>query len=149
MKKQKPGTNTLNNLIIIAILLIGYSVYYFTMHKTPIQYDFTDTSVTIYGRNPVAFATELPYEDILSVELASEFDPGTCIQGTEDKYILYGKWENESLGEYTLYAWASVTEYIILDTAEHGIIVCNYESNDATMHLAPALQELLDSKKED
>lgn len=56
-----------------------------------------------------------------------------------------GKWENEAYGVYSLYAWAKVSDCIVLETSG-GYILCNFESNDATAHLCTAIQELLANK---
>lgn len=45
-------------------------------------------------------------------------------------------------GEYTLCASPSVSDYIVLQTAD-GILVFNYESVDMTQHVCTALAELI------
>ena len=93
------------------------------------------------GTEPIA----INYIDISSVELIQNFSYGSAESGISDDHLYYGTRRNESLGSYTICADPRISNVISVQ-ADSSYYVFNYESEQVTERLLPALNELLAEK---
>mgnify|MGYP002621696926 CR=1 FL=1 len=135
----------IRNIAFVVLILVIFTVYSLHHSSVPVSYTFEEEYMSLHGPTDADFLVQIPYTDIRSVSLVESPDFGRDLSGTSTKSCLNGTWENETYGVYALYAWAKVTDCIVLETSD-GFILCNFESNDATSHLCTAIQELLAKK---
>lgn len=144
-QKQNPGKY--RNIVFVLILLIGFTVYQMNRNSNPVTYQFTSDSVTLTGPDNAPAPITVSYDTILSVYELSELELGTNLSGLNTAACQFGTWENDLFGTYTLCAYSSVTEYMVIQTSD-GTVVCNYESADATQHMYTAFLDLLNNNDE-
>ena len=65
----------------------------------------------------------LYYDDIESIEVVSEFTACHKVNGVNNFVLSSGKFENEELGRYMLYAYNDADSYLIIEDKRNGYIV--------------------------
>lgn len=130
------------NIIFIILIFVAATLYYVLHPSSPSGLSFGDDAMTVTVAGDEPYVLEVPYDGIRDLERASGLDLGRCLEGGDTEKCRYGLWENETFGQYRLCAWAGITEYVVLDTAD-GTVVCNYESDEATGSLYDALVKFL------
>ena len=84
----------------------------------------------------------IPYADITHIALVEGPDYGICTAGQNDGACRYGRWENDTLGEYILCAYKSFDLLIQINTKD-GVYRISYESADTTTGLYNSITETL------
>ena len=124
-------------------LLIGVIVYFLTKDVERISVRVQDDYLSMsYSAGDTM---TIRYEDILSINETQDLGLGTYISGTQTKSYRVGVWENDEFGKYSLWVYANVPHYIVVETSD-GIFVFNLESEDATSSFYKAFQEMIESK---
>ena len=134
-----------NIIFAVAIIVIVAIYYFFNNAGTPVLIQFDENSMTWVHPTDSSISMEIMYQDILSIDEASDVDVGQMVSGSKDDQFWFGIWENEKYGQYTLCASPQSSRYIVLNTV-NGIVVFNYGDSATTQELYKALTELL--KKE-
>ncbi|MCD8105857.1 MAG: hypothetical protein LUF35_12885 [Lachnospiraceae bacterium] len=137
-KKQQKRNFYINLLIIIAILLF---ITFRSGNTTANTYKITETTFTVIAPDDTQYS--LNFADVLHLELVSNADYGTCTQGEDSGTQYYGTWENDAWGTYYLSVSTSVSQCIVIQTAD-TTIVTNYESNSTTSAFYKELQAYVD-----
>ena len=143
---RRPAPGQVRNVIFIVLLLAAVTIYSVLNRATPVTYDFGEDRFTLTGDKNAPYSVTVRYEDVRSIEHVTDLDLGTPVDGGDTGTCQYGIWQNDTYGQYRLYAWSKVTEYIVLHT-EEGILVCNYEDAGATGGLYDGMVELLAQKQ--
>lgn len=144
-KADRSSSKSRMNFLFTIVILVVFSFYYFSNHVVPVTFQYEEDRMILTGPSGAPFSVELKYEEILSVSEITELETGTNLSGINTEQCWFGTWENDCYGTYTLCASPSFSDYIVLETAD-GVVVCNYESADATQHMYTALLELLEAK---
>lgn len=147
-RKEKLGSAQRWNVVIAIALILVVTLFGWGKDEMPVTYQFGEAGMTVTGPEDAPFAVELSYKDIISVSEAGELDTGDNLTGVCTDKCWFGTWKNEAYGEYTLCALPSVSQYIVLETTD-GVVVCNYQSADATRSLYTALVEWLEEKQQE
>ena len=137
MKQQKARNTFLTLLIPILILL-----YIFFGGSVGISLDFGEDALAISAEKQ---DWNIPYEQIISLELTDAEDFGTLLNGAEKRTLHYGSYENDSWGQYNLCIDPRIDAYIIIET-NNGFFVLNYENEESTKQLYIMFTQLLASK---
>jgi hypothetical protein len=145
--KRSMASAERRNLIFIVILLVGFTIYSAFGNSGGLSLSFGEDALTVTGPKDAPEAVVVAYEDIQQLSLVEDLPLGERVDGLESKSCQFGTWQNASYGSYTLCALPSVTTYLVIET-EEGVVVCNYESAEATQSLYTAFQELLEKQGE-
>ncbi len=137
MKQQKIRNMFLTLLIPVLILL-----YIFFGGSVGISLDFGEDALAISAEKQ---DWNIPYEQIISLELTDAEDFGTLLNGTEKRTLHYGSYENDSWGQYNLCIDPRIETCIVIETT-NGFFVLNYENGESTQQLYIMFSELLASK---
>jgi hypothetical protein len=126
-----------------ALLILGLMIYGFFPKSRTININVEDDFMIINAADSsVVYRVE--YADILSITLTDVFEKGTCVSGTSNKTYSFGTWKNYEFGDYSLCIKNKIRHYIIAKTS-YGVIVFNFESDNATDSFYTAIMELLQS----
>lgn len=137
MKQQKARNTFLTLLIPILILL-----YIFFGGSVGISLDFGEDALVISAEKQ---DWNIPYEQIISLELTDAEDFGTLLNGTEKRTLHYGTYGNDPWGQYNLCIDPRIKTCIVIETT-NGFFVLNYENEESTQQLYIMFTELLASK---
>lgn len=146
-RREKLGSAQRRDIILAVLIIIAFTIFYSFHNVVPVTLEVGEESMTLTGPKDAPFAVEIAYRDILSVTQTDALDIGTNLSGLNTDQCWFGVWRNSAYGEYTLCASPSVPRYIVLET-ENGVIVCNYNNEDATQNLYTALVDWLAEKQE-
>lgn len=83
------------------------------------------------------------YADVTSLSLLYGCDYGNCLDGTSAGRYYYGRWENETWGEYDLCVDSKVDCCLVIGIAT-GTTVLNYNSEKETEQLYELLCQYCD-----
>lgn len=91
-----------------------------------------------------AYAIVIPYAEIRSVDYLEDevFSLGEMLEGVQSRKLWCGRWKNEALGEYELYADPKVKAWAVIQT-DSGTTLFNAEDNAMTQKLAEAIRDQL------
>ncbi|MCL2607356.1 MAG: PH domain-containing protein [Methanomassiliicoccaceae archaeon] len=117
----------LSSLILIPILIIAF----FLAGTGSVAVTMDDERLHVDA--PMVDRT-ISYDDIISVELRYDFDPGTRVGGFGGNYISSGNFRNSEFGTYTLAIYHDVRAYIVINDG-HRILVFNQNSVDRTVEI--------------
>ena len=137
MKQQKARNTFLTLLIPILILL-----YIFFGGSVGISLDFGEDALAISAEQQ---DWSIPYDQIISLELAEVKEFDARLEGNEKRALYYGSYENDSWGQYTLCVDPRINSCIIIETT-NGFFVLNYENEESTQQLYIMFTQLLASK---
>ena len=86
----------------------------------------------------------IPYAEIRSVDYLEDedFSLGEMLEGVQSRKLWCGRWKNEALGEYELYADPKVKAWAVIQT-DSGTTLFNAEDNAMTRKLAEAIRDQL------
>lgn len=84
----------------------------------------------------------IPYEEITQVALVEDADIGVCLSGGNESKCQYGIWQNDTLGEYVLYAYQTSSPVIQISTAEEDYWIA-IEKSDTTVAFYDAFVKML------
>lgn len=133
-----------NSSILISVIVIT-AVLLFVRNRMQQNIYVEPRQDAFYLKSCAGDEALVPYEELTAVSYEEGLDPGTLKEGTDDKKVKSGTWENERFGEYQLYALPKVTSYVILTTAD-GVTVFNYESANTTKQIYDAFYDLMEQK---
>jgi hypothetical protein len=137
--------NTIKNIyILILIILAVATVFAIVYSGDSTVLDVGESSLTINGAESTSYTID--YEDIQSVELVYSPDYGTSIDGGKKQMYVYGIWNNESWGEYSLYVNTNIDVCIVI-TEINGVFVFNYINEQTTEDFYNSFLEYLEGKK--
>ena len=137
-ERQRRQRKYTNMLIILAIMIVVSLVS--CLHQNHVVgFDWTENSMRV--TDPGGASSTIVYEDITALELEERPNFGTCIDGGQTSSWLYGDWENEVWGQYTLCASTAPNLCIVIHTAGH-VYVLSYESDEITSALYDSIHQL-------
>ncbi len=131
--------NIIFTLALIAVVIVWGLV---SGNGSGDPFDWGDTGVTVTCPDDTEFT--MNYSDVVSLELVTVSDYGTCISGEETNRLRYGVWENDTWGQYELYATKSFDECIVMQSAD-SVLVINFEAAETTASFLDIIQEYCDA----
>jgi hypothetical protein len=137
--------NTIKRIYILLFIFLAAATVFANLYSSDSTVlDVGESSLTIYrvGRN----SYKIDYEKIQSVELIYSPDYGTCIDGGKNQKYVYGIWNNESWGEYSMYVNTKIDVCIVITEIE-GVYVFNYINEQTTKDFYHSFLEYLEGKK--
>lgn len=132
------------NAFFIVLILAIVLVYTFTGGSVGISLDFGEDSLALAASG---YDWDIPYADIVSLELTRLPDTGSCIDGTDRRSLACGTWENETWGRYTLCVKPDIENCIIITMTDGRVYVLNYENQESTNELHKMFTQILESKE--
>ena len=134
-RQTKEGTLKKGNLpplnrkaIIISVsvsvlILLGVMVLMFV---GDIETDFAQDSFTVDS----SFYNEISvkYDEIDSIELRDEFDPGSRVMGFGSARLLMGNFKNSEFGNYTLYAYTGADSCVVIRSGDKTLVITGSDS---------------------
>ena len=148
MSEQKPRSiwSTYRREIVVALIIIVlFTLFAGRGRQQGVEFQFEESQMTIIGPSGAPEPVVVDYADIRSISHCTGLELGDCESGLDTASCRFGTWRSDELGRYALCALPSVSEYVVLETAQRTVVF-NYEDDDATAHLYTALLELLESK---
>ncbi|MCC8066204.1 MAG: hypothetical protein LIO94_03760 [Clostridiales bacterium] len=130
------------SILFLLIVVFGYLIFFRNSLSESVYIEPGEDSILInsYTEDEITVS----YADITRITLTDEVDFGTLVEGSDDRRVRSGVWENEEWGEYYLFALKKVeSDYLILET-EEKVIVFNYESAEVTQTFYTSFQEYLE-----
>ena len=88
----------------------------------------------------------IPCEQIVSLKLTEAEEFGILPEGSENRTLHYGTYENEVWGQYHLCIDPRIESCIVIET-NSGFFVLNYENEESTQQLYTMFSELLFTKR--
>lgn len=138
-ERQRRQRKYTNMLIILAIMIV-ISMVSFAQGENAVGFDWTESSVQV--TDPSGRSYTIAYADIIGLELIEHPNFGTCLNGGHTSSWLYGEWENETWGRYTLCASTNPSLCIVMYTAEKTYVL-SYESDKITSALYGSIVQFL------
>lgn len=127
------------NLLLTVALLIG--IFAFTgLRGEAMRVDFTRDALSVSG--PDGASAEIPYRDMLRVELVDAPDYGACVDGGQNPDCWYGTWRNDLWDAYWLCVRPNVGCCVAIDTPD-GVYAVNGASARATEALRDSLTAVM------
>ena len=141
--KRQQNTGLLVTLGIVIIVAL-----FFNSNKgsRAIDYKVSENYLTVTGPSDTGFSTDIPWLDIVSVEVADTLDIGESISSTvsqEYEDCLCGTFKNDLYGTYTLCISKNISKFIVLKTND-GILVFNFNDANTTVGLCDGILTYLD-----
>ena len=133
----------LKNFLWLVLILVVFGVVTFFRGSSSMYLDFDNDAITVSA--PEGFVYGIPLENISDIELIEEFDAGTMITGNQNRKFIWGTWENDALGQYTLCVSKKIDNVILAKEANGNVLAFNYESNETTASLAEMIPALIES----
>lgn len=137
--EHKTARNRLLTLLIPALILL----YVFFGGSVGISLDFGAEDLTVSAEKQ---DWNIPYEQIISLKLAEAEEFGILLEGSENRTLHYGTYENEVWGQYHLCIDPRIESCIVIET-NSGFFVLNYENEASTRQLYIMFSDLLSSKR--
>lgn len=131
-------SNTFLNIIIFLAALFLLNMF---RGSSVTSVNFDDDALILGA--PKDFSLTIEYDQIDTLELVEQFDPGTAVSGSENRKYRWGEWENDTWGQYALCTTKKIDTAICLTTLDGKIVVFNYESHDSTVSMHQMFIELL------
>lgn len=133
-------------LIAVALIVLGVFIYdsFIVGNIThEVKFGETELRLSVSGEGG-AYAIVIPYAEIRSVDYLEDedFSLGDMLEGVQSRKLWCGRWKNETLGEYELYADPKVKSWAVIKT-DSGTTLFNTEDNAMTQKLAEAIREQL------
>lgn len=132
----------IRNIIIIAAIFIGVTLYSIISGGDTMILDFTESTLTMHGVSD--FTETMEYSDIESAEYMDSIpETGTMVSGYEKGQYSCGTWENEQYGTYRLFITDKAENCIKLTLTDGSIILFNYIQTYHTQEVYEMLLEFL------
>lgn len=133
-------------LIAVALIVLGVFVYdSFIVGNTAheIKFGESELRLSVSGEGG-AYQIVISYAEIQNVDYLEDEDYslGEMLEGVQGRRLWCGRWKNEALGEYELYADPKVKAWAVIKT-DSGTVLFNAENNEMTKKLADAIREQL------
>lgn len=133
----KPSKGSAVIMIIYLVFVCVISVFLYS-GKTSFYMDEDGVILDATFAKQVAFY----WEDIQKVELDTDFDIGYKAAGTNNARIEAGKYRNDVLGEYWLYADTNADAYIIFSTSR-GTFVYGSKNTEQIQNYVEEIREAI------
>lgn len=136
-----------NELIFILLLLIAIVVFSMFQTKETISFDTSEDSFTIsytasnVFSNTTGPSMEIRFTDVVSMQTQTGLDYGTLQDGIETEKCRAGLWSNGAFGTYSLCVYNKTDCVIVVETAESGYFVFNFENDKTTEEFCVALRD--------
>lgn len=127
-------------VLLIALLLIYACVDTYLQNKNAISLVCGENQLEI--TDPGGAASAVPYRDIVNAELVTEADFGAPVAGMETDRWLYGLWENDIWGIYTLCIGTDAQSCIAVYTEEDVYVIGYGSGEDTAVFYAELCQKL-------
>lgn len=131
-----PAGRTVSALLMLVIVVILLVVNMGSGGTIAYEMDEENLAVACADRAPVFVA----YSTVSSVQLVDTFKMDRTVEADEWDDGWCGIYENEEYGNFTLYAYSSAGNYIVVEH-ENGVLIFNDKTEKAT---AKAYEELLE-----
>ena len=125
-------------LMIIVVALIASASLNRNSGTITVGLDDKAIGITCKGEEPIFLA----FDRIREAYLTDTLDMGEPVHQSDWDSGWCGVWRNDEYGEYTLYAYSTVTEYLVIKYDE-GVIVLNQKTKKITEELLTELQKKL------
>lgn len=132
-KQQK--RNRLLVWVLILAILAAVAAMLFSGSIT-----YTCGEETLRIESTAASGLEVAYQDLDSIELREEFDMGQRVMGYGSFRLSMGFFQNEELGDYTLYAYNSCESVILIRSGDKYLAI-NAKTPEETRALYETLLE--------
>lgn len=136
----------LKNIIWLVVILAAFTIFSTARGGTSTTLDFGDDKLTVNA--PENYTYVVGYDEISSVELVDQFEPGTMVSGGETRKYQWGTWKNEFWGEYTLCVSKQIDNALLISRSDGELLVLNYESDKTTETLLDLFHDLLADRKD-
>ena len=134
----------LKNLIWLIVIVVAFAIFSTVRGGTSTYLDFSDDKITVTAPENFSYIAE--YDEISSIELVDEFEPGTMISGGDTRKYQWGTWENQAYGEFTLCVSKRIDNALIISLANGETLVVNYESDQTTQALLDFINGLIENR---
>ncbi len=120
-KGNLPPLNRTALIISVSILILILIGVMAIMFVGDIETNFLQDSFTVDS----SFYNELSvkYDDIDSIELRDEFDPGSRTFGFSSAKLLIGNFRNDEFGNYTLYSYVGADSCVVIRSGEDTLVI--------------------------
>lgn len=136
-------TRKYTNMLLIIVIMIGVSLFSLFHGENTVQFNWTEEHVQITAPDDTIFT--IVYNEIIAAELITHPDYGYCHAGGKRSGWIYGSWENDVWGTYTLCAGTNTQQCIVLRTASETFVL-SYESDDITAALYDSICDIIKSQ---
>lgn len=121
-------------VIAVPLILIGVMILMFTGDVT-VTYGDTSFKVDSIYHN----ASEIAYDDIISVEYREDFNRGIRQYGFASARLMLGSFRNEELGSYILYSYTGNNSAVVIKAEEKALVIGGMTEAD-TIEIYETLQ---------
>lgn len=130
------------NTLLIILILIGASVWYYFKGSNTTSIVIGEDGVTLSG--PESEASFVPFDEVQGLEyLDAVPELGEKISGQESRSAVCGVYKNQQWGEYKVYLDAKVGSCILI-RCDSGVILFSFESDATTKEFCRSFTEYLD-----
>jgi hypothetical protein len=131
LKRNNLLTYLISALIIAGVLIFG------SPNTGSIQVQLGDEYLGVAGADGKSIFVF--YNDIVSIERRAQIDKGSSSTAIDNEHIWSGLYINDEFGEFTLDAYANVSDFIVI-THKDGVLIINSNTLEATDKLYADLQ---------
>ena len=137
MKKDRSKKGYVTELVFFVIVCI---FVLFLLLSGRVSVAVTEEAVTMKATYWVK--KTVPVEEIREVSYREDFEPGSRGGGFGSWTLSLGRFKNEELGRYTLYAYTKAEAYVVMDTAD-GYVAFGLKDKEETKRLYEELKALV------
>ena len=120
-KEYDQKSHKMSKIAGIIVLVLVTFFFYRMLYTGEVNYEVLDDHIDLNSSSYRDIS--LYYDDIESIEVVSEFTAGHKANGVNNFVLSSGKFENEELGRYMLYAYNDAASYLIIEDKRNGYIV--------------------------
>lgn len=129
-----------NKILVLVLILALLALLAALLFSGEITYTLGDDGLKI--ESTVASGLEVSYEEMDEIQLVEDFDKGARVMGYGSFRLSMGFFQNEALGDYTLYAYNSCEGVILIRSGEKYLAI-NARTEEETLALYENLLEKL------
>lgn len=123
------------SLVLVLAILAAVAAVMFTGEIT-----YTCDEETLRIESIAANSLEVAYEEMEEIVLRDDFDMGVRVMGFGSARLNMGSFQNEELGDYTLYAYIACDSMILIRSGEKYLAI-NARTEEETLALYETLLE--------
>ena len=128
------------NMLVILFLMIAASLFSLFYAEQFVDFEWNQESVQVTDPDGNRFT--IVYDAVTGLELTEHPDYGYCHSGGKRSGWIYGSWENDAWGRYTLCASSNTGLCIVLHAGGETFVL-SYESDDVTAALFDSIHDLI------
>lgn len=129
-----------NKILILVLILALLALLAALLFSGEITYTLGDDGLKI--ESTVASGLEVSYEEMDEIQLVEDFDKGVRAMGYGSFRLSMGFFQNEALGDYTLYAYNNCESVILIRSGEKYLAI-NARTEEETLAMYETLLEKL------